>query len=301
MDLSRKDCENAEIFWWKLYNNYYMYKRTRQECFNPEKYLPANVIEKPFMQKFLGTCKSRLNSSEALLKIEQLKEAADKALPNVLEKCNREKKDYRITNKLKARLIELAGLFYLKSYKLISEKDFIKLYIDYSNRYYNVRGAKKRFSKKDVQQASSRILNKVLVRNIEKNVIKPLNVKTLGKKKRPSGRNVRRTSGRNIRRPSGRNIRRPSGHNVRRPSGRNVRRTSGRNIRRTSGRNVRRTSGHNIRRTSGHNIRRPSGRNVRRPSGRNVRRPSARNVRRPSGRNVRRPSGRYVRRKNIIN
>ena len=30
--------------------------------------------------------------------------------------------------KLKARLIELTGLFYLKTYKLIPEKDFIKLY-----------------------------------------------------------------------------------------------------------------------------------------------------------------------------
>ena len=85
MNLSRRDCENAEIFWWKLYNNYYMYKRTRQECLNPEKYLPADVIKKPFMRKFLGTCKSRLNSGEALLKIEQLKDAADKALPNVLK------------------------------------------------------------------------------------------------------------------------------------------------------------------------------------------------------------------------
>ena len=252
MDLSKRDCENAEIFWWKLYNRYYMYKRTRQECLNPEKYLPADVIKKPFMRKFLGTCKSRLNSGEALLKIEQLKDAADKALPNVLEKCNCKKKDYRITNKLKARLIELAGLFYLKSYKLIPEKDFIKLYNDYSNRYYNSKGSKKRYSKKDVQKASSRILNTVFVKNLEKgisNVTKPVNVKT-------SGRNVRRTSGRNVRRTSGRNARRTSGRNVRRTSARNVRRTSARNVRRTSDRNVKRTSACNARRTSGRNVRR---------------------------------------------
>ena len=50
-----------------------------------EKYLPANVIKMPFIRKFLGTCKYKLNTGEALLKIEQLKEAADRALPDVLE------------------------------------------------------------------------------------------------------------------------------------------------------------------------------------------------------------------------
>tara|TARA_B100000242_G_scaffold289711_1_gene259938 strand:+ start:8428 stop:9219 length:792 start_codon:yes stop_codon:yes gene_type:complete len=259
MNLSRRDCENAEIFWWKLYNNYYMYKRTRQECLNPEKYLPADVIKKPFMRKFLGTCKSRLNSGEALLKIEQLKDAADKALPNVLEKCNCKKKDYRITNKLKARLIELAGLFYLKSYKLISEKDFIKLYTSYSNRYYNSQGSKKRYSKKDVQKASSRILNTVFVKNLEKgisNVTKPVNVET-------STSNVKRTSARNTRKTTARNVRRTSARNVRRTSARNIRRTSGRSVKRTSARNVRRTSSRNVRRTSARNVRKTSGRNVR--------------------------------------
>ena len=259
MDLSKKDCENAEIFWWKLYNRYYMYKRTRQECLNPEKYLPADVI-KTIYEEILGTCKSRLNSGEALLKIEQLKDAADKALPNVLEKCNCKKKDYRMTNKLKARLIELAGLFYLKSYKLISEKDFVKLYTSYSNRYYNSRRSRKRYSKKDVQKASSRILNTVFVKNLEKglsNVTKPVNVET-------SSSNVRRTAARNVRRTSARNVRRTSGRNVRRTSGRNVRRTSGRNVRRTSGRNTRRTSARNVRRTSGRNVRRTSDLNVRR-------------------------------------
>ena len=267
MNLSRRDCENAEIFWWKLYNRYNMYKRTRQECLNPEKYLPANVIKMPFIQKFLGTCKSKLNTGEALLKIEQFKEAADKALPDVLEKCNCSRNDYRITNKLKARLIELTGLFYLKTYKLIPEKDFIKLYTSYSNRYYNSQGSKKRYSKKDVQKASSRILNTVFVKNLEKglsNVTKPVNVET-------STSNVRRTSARNTRKTTGRNVRRTSGRNVRRTSARNVRRTSARNVRRTSARNVRRTSDRNVKRTSARNARRTSSSNIRRTSAHNTR------------------------------
>ena len=195
----------------------------------------------PFIQKFLGTCKSKLSGGEALLKIEQLKEAADNALVDVLEKCNCKKGAYRITNKLKNRLIELAGLFYLKSNELISKKDFIKLYSNYTNKYYGSRASKIKYSKKDVQQTSRKIINTIFQKNMEKglsNVFKSNNVKTL--KNPPLRRNIRRTSGRNVRRTSGRNNRRTSGRNVRRTSGRNVRRTSGRNVRRTSRRNIRR-------------------------------------------------------------
>ena len=224
MNLSKRDCENAEIFWWKLYNRYSMYKRLRQECLNPEKYIPKNVINTPFIQKFLGTCKLKLSGGDALLRIEQLKDAADKALPNVLEKCNCKKNNYRITNRLKNRLIELSGLYFLKSNELISKKDFIALYKKYTKKYSNKALSHKRYSRKDLRNTSSKMLNTILKKNIEKslsNAIQPSNVKTLPK--RASLRNTRKTSARNTRKTSARNTRKTSARNTRK-----TRRTSGR-------------------------------------------------------------------------